>query len=111
MVELVDVFIGASRFPSGDSVELRVAGHSFSKPFSTTNEFGEARLVFEVPEWTGAAEATVRIGRILGLRDRSSRRKSGPLHSYRTSISMLVSRITLPKSPSFTPNRSTRRWA
>jgi hypothetical protein len=62
-VELVDVFIGASRFSGGDSVELRVAGHSFSKPFSTTNEFGEARLVFEVPDWTGAAEATVRSGK------------------------------------------------
>lgn len=64
MVEVVDVFVGASKLPGGDSVELRVAGHSFSKPFSTTNEFGEARLVFEVPEWTGAAEATVRIGTI-----------------------------------------------
>ncbi len=63
MVEAVDVFIGAFRFPGGDSVDLRVAGHSFSKPFSTTNEFGEARLVFEVPEWSGAAEATVRMGK------------------------------------------------
>jgi alpha-mannosidase len=64
-VEVVDVFIGASKFPGGDRVELRVAGHSFTRPFSTTNEFGEARLVFEVPEWTGAAEATVRIGKFL----------------------------------------------
>jgi alpha-mannosidase len=64
MMEVVDVFIGASRFPHGASVELRVAGHSYSKPFSTTNEFGEARIVFEVSEWTGAAEATVRIGKL-----------------------------------------------
>jgi alpha-mannosidase len=64
MVEVVDLFIGASRFPGGDSVELRVVGHSFSKPFSTANEFGEARLVFDVPEWTGAAEATVRMGKL-----------------------------------------------
>src|SRR3984885_6187750 len=53
MMELVDVFMGASRFPNGDSLELRIAGHSITKPFSTTNEFGEARLIFEVPEWTG----------------------------------------------------------
>jgi len=72
IVELVDVFIGASRFPAGDSVELKIDGQSFSKPFSTNNstakstnnEFGEARLVFEVPEWTGAAEAAVSIGKL-----------------------------------------------
>ena len=64
VVELVDVFIGASRFPVGDSVGLRVAGQSFSKSFSTINEFGEARLVFEVPEWTGSAEAAVRVGKL-----------------------------------------------
>lgn len=64
MAEVVDVFIRASRFPVGDSVELRVAGRSFSKRFSTTNEFGEARLVFEVPEWTGPAEAAVRTGKL-----------------------------------------------
>ena len=62
MMELVDVFMGASRFPNGDSLELRIAGHSITKPFSTTNEFGEARFVFEVPEWAGAAEASVRTG-------------------------------------------------
>jgi hypothetical protein len=62
MVEVVDVFMSASTFPKNEKVELQVAGHSFSRPFSTTNEFGEERLVFEVPEWTGAAEVTVRIG-------------------------------------------------
>jgi alpha-mannosidase len=64
MVEVVDVFISASTLPKNDIAELRVARHSFSRPFSTTNEFGEARLVFDVPEWTGAAEATVRIGKL-----------------------------------------------
>ena len=64
IVEVVDVFISASTLPKQDKVELRVAGHSLSRPFSTTNEFGEARFPFEVPEWTGAAEATVRIGKL-----------------------------------------------
>jgi alpha-mannosidase len=65
MAELVDVFISASSFPKNNNrnVELRVAGYSFSKPFSTPNEFGEALLVFEVPEWTGAVEATVGNGK------------------------------------------------
>jgi hypothetical protein len=63
-VEVVDVFISASALPKKENVELRLAGHSFVRPFSTTNEFGEARLVFEVPQWTGATEATVRIGKL-----------------------------------------------
>jgi alpha-mannosidase len=64
VVEVVDVFIGASRFSTGDSVDLRLAGISFSKPFLTTNEFGEARLVFEVPQWNGPTQATVLIGKL-----------------------------------------------
>jgi hypothetical protein len=65
IVEVVDVFISASRLPKSGSVELRVAGHSFSKPFPTKNDLGEARLEFEVPEWSGLTEATVRMGKFL----------------------------------------------
>ena len=64
MVEVVDVFISASRLPRSGSMELRVAGHSLRKPVSTKNEFGEARVEFEVPEWSGPAEARVRMGKL-----------------------------------------------
>jgi alpha-mannosidase len=64
MMEIVDVFLCASRFPTNGTVELRVAGHSFSEPFSTKNEFGEARVPFEVSEWSGSAEAVVRMGEV-----------------------------------------------
>jgi alpha-mannosidase len=64
MAEVVDVFMSASTLPKNDNVELQVAGHSFRRRFSTTNEFGEVRLVFDVPEWTGATEATVSIGKL-----------------------------------------------
>jgi alpha-mannosidase len=64
MVELVDVFISASTLPSTGSVELRIAGHSFSKAFSTRNEFGQVRLEFEVPEWTGSTQAAVRLDKL-----------------------------------------------
>ncbi len=64
MVELVDVFISASTLPSTGSVELRIAGHSFKRAFSTRNEFGEARFNFEVPQWSGSAEAAVRVGKL-----------------------------------------------
>ena len=64
MMELVDVFISATSLPSTGSVELRVAGHSFGRAFSTRNEFGEARFNFEVPEWIGSAEAAVRVDKL-----------------------------------------------
>jgi hypothetical protein len=64
MVELVDVFLSGSTLPASGSVELRVAGHSFRRAFSTRNEFGELRLDFEVPEWNGSAQATVRLGKL-----------------------------------------------
>ena len=62
MLEVVDVFVSASTLPRNGSVELQVAGRSFRKPFSAKNEFGEARFDFEVPEWSGTAEAAVRMG-------------------------------------------------
>lgn len=63
MVEVVDVFISASMLRRNDSVQLRIAGHSLSDLLTTTNDFGEARLEFDVPEWAGAADATVRTGK------------------------------------------------
>lgn len=65
LTEVVDVFVTASKFPRNGSVVLRVNGHSFNKPFSTTNEFGELRLEFEVPELRGSAEATVVMGKFI----------------------------------------------
>ncbi len=68
IAEVVDVFVSAATLPKNDSVELRVAGHSFSKPVSASNsktsEFGEVRLAFDVPEWIGATAATVKLGKL-----------------------------------------------
>ncbi len=52
------------KLPERGSIEFRVAGHSFSKSLATENEFGEARLEFEVPEWSGTTEATVRLSEL-----------------------------------------------
>jgi alpha-mannosidase len=60
--EIVDVFLSASDLPQNGSVQLRIARHTFNQTFSTNNEFGELRFVFEVPEWSGLAEATVLLG-------------------------------------------------
>ena len=62
--ELVDVFIAvATLTPSKTrTVELVVGGHSYKQPCSGSNEFGEQRLEFEIPEWKGDVQAAVRLG-------------------------------------------------
>jgi len=64
MLEVVDVFLSASRFPKSSYAEFSAAGYSFRTSFSTKNQFGEARLEFKVPEWSGPIEATVRLGKL-----------------------------------------------
>ncbi|MGO8797167.1 MAG: polysaccharide lyase family protein [Candidatus Sulfotelmatobacter sp.] len=67
MLEAVEVFVSAGRLPHNGSIELRIARHSFRQPFTTPTEFGEERMEFDVPEWSGSAEATVRVGRSSAL--------------------------------------------
>jgi alpha-mannosidase len=62
LLEVVDVFIAASKLPQRGIVELRIGEHLFRKSFTTKNEFGEERLEFAVPEWSGQAEGRVRLG-------------------------------------------------
>ena len=64
MKEVVDVFISAARLSKSGSIELRLAGRSLRKPLSTKNEFGEVRVEFEVPEWSGSTEAMVRMDKL-----------------------------------------------
>ncbi|MGH9641407.1 MAG: polysaccharide lyase family protein, partial [Terriglobales bacterium] len=64
LAEVVDVFLSAAKIKRSDSAALQLAGHTYHKQFSTTNEFGEARLSFDVPEWTSSSKATVRMGRL-----------------------------------------------
>jgi len=60
--EVVDVFTNAATLPKSGTVELLVNGRSYSQPYANPNEFGEQRLEFNLPEWNGAAKATVRLG-------------------------------------------------
>jgi len=54
LVELVDVFVRFPRAWSADSAALVVNGHRAEAQYAA-GEFGEVRLSFEVPEWTGTA--------------------------------------------------------
>ncbi|HTR25379.1 MAG TPA: polysaccharide lyase family protein [Terriglobales bacterium] len=64
LAEVVDVFVSAGKLRSSESVALHIGAHTFDKPVSADNEFGESRLAFEVPEWSGPAQATVTMGRL-----------------------------------------------
>jgi hypothetical protein len=60
--EVVDVFVSSASLPSTGSVDLALNGHSQSKTFTTSQQFGELRFSFDVPEWSGAARAAVGMG-------------------------------------------------
>jgi alpha-mannosidase len=62
--EVVDIFTAAAALPNKGTVELLVGDHSYQQPFTTANEFGEQRFEFDLPEWTGIAEATVHLGNL-----------------------------------------------
>jgi alpha-mannosidase len=64
--EAVDVFTDLAAQPAAPSqtstVELRVGGRAYRQTFTSSNEFGEHRLEFDLPEWNGNVEATVHLG-------------------------------------------------
>jgi len=66
--EAVDVYIAAASLPAmtsvskNSTVELAIGGHSYTQTFASSNEFGEQRLEFDLPEWNGSVEAVVRLG-------------------------------------------------
>lgn len=60
--EIVDVFIKAGKLEKTGSVELKIGATSLKKEFSTESSFGEVRLSFDIPEWTGSAPASVSMG-------------------------------------------------
>ena len=60
--EIVDVFpdVHAGAETRGE-VKLAMGGNEFTQPLGLDGEFGEERIRFAVPEWNGAAPATVTI--------------------------------------------------
>jgi alpha-mannosidase len=62
--EVVDIFTDSAAMPKNGLVELVVGGHSYKRTFTSNNEFGEQRFEFDLPEWTGPAEASVHFGEL-----------------------------------------------
>ncbi len=60
--EVVDVYAGFARMPVRGEAELKLNGKSENVAFSSTNEFGEQRLEFQVSEWSGATRGELKLG-------------------------------------------------
>lgn len=57
LVETVDAFLQFNRAVPNGSAILRINGGSYPASVAATNDAGESRIEFEVPEWHGAATA------------------------------------------------------
>jgi alpha-mannosidase len=59
--ERVDVFVCYAEHPHAGHVELAIGSHTWTKPLAGGQDFGEERIQFQVPEFTGqtAAHMTV----------------------------------------------------
>ncbi len=62
LAEVVEVYAGFATGPRAGDAELSVGGRTLRQVFTSTDAFGEQRLEFDVPEWTGATRATLKIG-------------------------------------------------
>ena len=60
LTEVVDAFIRFSRPWSSSTADLEVKGHHYSAPLAA-GTFGEQRVSFDVPEWTGTVTGTLRV--------------------------------------------------
>jgi hypothetical protein len=59
LAEIVEAFVSFPALPKSGEVMLQAAGKTMSQPFTSSNEFGELRVEFRVPEWRGEQSATL----------------------------------------------------
>ena len=61
LAELVEIYPNFGALPQSGRVHLRINGQTSTQSFESSDDFGELRLAFEVPEWEGTAEGEVSI--------------------------------------------------
>ncbi|HEY1577041.1 MAG TPA: glycoside hydrolase family 38 C-terminal domain-containing protein [Terracidiphilus sp.] len=59
--ERVDVFVRSRERARSGHVQLAVGGHNFTNPLKANEDFGEERVSFYVPEFTGETHARVNV--------------------------------------------------
>lgn len=61
LVEIVDAYIRFNQSIPAGHAQLSLGGQTYRAEIAAENDFGEDRLEFEIPEWTGAAPAHLSI--------------------------------------------------
>ncbi len=61
LAEVVEVYIDFADMPRETQAELLVDGKTFRQNFRSNQSFGEQRLEFEVPEWSGTTRAELKL--------------------------------------------------
>ena len=61
LAEVVEAFVSSPTIPSSGELILRAGGKSITQPFTSSEQFGELRVEFNVPEWTGQESATLSV--------------------------------------------------
>ncbi|MGH9770549.1 MAG: glycosyl hydrolase-related protein, partial [Candidatus Acidiferrales bacterium] len=56
LTEVVEAVVRFNRAPKRGKAELELAGKRYSAPIHSGEDFGEERLDFQIPEWTGTAK-------------------------------------------------------
>ncbi len=67
LMEIVEGIVRLNRKVTRGDVQLDVNGQHLSAKLSSTPDFGEQKIDFDVPEWTGAASAHLRV-KAIGVR-------------------------------------------
>ena len=61
LTEVIEVYAGFADMPREGQAELQVAGKKLRQKFHSNDSFGEQRLEFEVPEWSGTTRAELKL--------------------------------------------------
>ena len=61
LAEVVESFISFPTMPRSGELVLRAGGKSITQPFTSSEQFGELRAEFNVPEWKGQESATLSV--------------------------------------------------
>jgi len=59
--EVVEAIVRLDHQPEAGTVVLDIAGHQYQAALSNAAEFGEQRIYFDVPEWSGEEAATLTV--------------------------------------------------
>ncbi|HKD02048.1 MAG TPA: polysaccharide lyase family protein [Terriglobales bacterium] len=60
--EVVEAYLDFASIPREAETQLIVGGRTLEQKLNSSQAFGEQRVVFEVPEWTGTAKAELKVG-------------------------------------------------